>query len=322
MRKLSGEDKAMGMSSKRTRFKHKGRFRKRALGVVVAVTAIGTSISAAHSLVVPMLIDETIEDRAAAVFTYQNQVSAALAETIVEAETYELPLLDALYMVEEQLNEACAPLQEAGRRHIEGEELGGLLQIAVYNALESCKSKSEEVAYYVRLASSYSARVHLDLRVRDRAQHRVLLDRVSQDLLAGAGTEGERMSPEPKPPIGFPLLPVPDADGRMLWPSLEQSVRGSIEVILRTRQREQLMRPRFGAGLADFIHAPNTLETRRRIRDTVNTMIERYEPRILLDRVEVTEVADAPSQLRVEIGYRLRRTGAASTIGVTLDLGA
>lgn len=149
----------MGMSGKRTRFKHKGRFKKRALAAVVAVAAIGTSVSAAHSLVVPMLIDETIEDRAAAVFTYQNQVSAALAETIVEAETRDLPLLDTLYSVEEQLNDACGPLQEAGRRHIDGEALGGLLQIAVYNAMDGCESKSEEVAYYVRLARAYSAKM-------------------------------------------------------------------------------------------------------------------------------------------------------------------
>lgn len=149
----------MGMSNKKTRFKHKGRFKKRALATVVAMAAIGTSVSAAHSLVVPMLIDETIEDRAAAVFTYQNQVSGDLAQTIVEAETHELPLLDALYTVEEQLNDACGPLQEAGRRHIEGEQLSGLLQIAVYGALDSCADKSEEVAYYVRMARSYSAKM-------------------------------------------------------------------------------------------------------------------------------------------------------------------
>src|SRR3546814_4386222 len=63
----------------------------------------------------------------------------------------------ALYTVEEQLNEACGPLQEAGRRTIEGEELGSLLQFAVFNAMEICAAKSEEVAYYVRLARSYSS---------------------------------------------------------------------------------------------------------------------------------------------------------------------
>lgn len=147
----------MGMlNKKKRRFSHRGRFKKRAVAAVVATLAVGTSVSAAHSLVMPMLIDESIGERAESAFTYQNQVSASLAATIVEAETHGLPLLDALYTVEEQLNEACGPLQEAGRRTIEGEDLGSLLQISVYNAMEGCEAKSEEVAYYVRLARSYS----------------------------------------------------------------------------------------------------------------------------------------------------------------------
>ena len=39
---------------------------------------------------------------------------------------------------------------------LEGEELGSLLQFAVYGALDGCAAKSEEVAYYVRLARSYA----------------------------------------------------------------------------------------------------------------------------------------------------------------------
>lgn len=149
----------MGMFKKKKRFSQRGRLKKRAFAAAVAMVAIGTSVSAAHSLVMPMLIDDAIEQRAAAAFTYQNQVSAALAQTIVEAETHDLPLLDALYTVEEQINEACGPLQEAGRRHIEGEDLSSLLQLSVYNAMDGCEAKSEEVAYYVRLARSYSAKM-------------------------------------------------------------------------------------------------------------------------------------------------------------------
>src|SRR3546814_258696 len=157
---VSGEVRAM-LNKKKRRFSrkvgHRGGFSKRAFGDVVAIAANGTSVGAAHSLVLPMLIDGSIEDREASVFTYQNQVSASLAAACVEADTRGLPLLDALYTVEEQLNEACGPLQEAGRRTIEGEELGSLLQFAVFNAMEICAAKSEEVAYYVRLARSYSS---------------------------------------------------------------------------------------------------------------------------------------------------------------------
>src|SRR3546814_8684921 len=73
------------LNKKKRRFSrkvgHRGGFRKRAFGAVVAIAAIGTSVGAAHSLVMPMLIDGSIEDRAASVFTYQNQVSASLARS-------------------------------------------------------------------------------------------------------------------------------------------------------------------------------------------------------------------------------------------------
>ena len=122
------------------------------------------------------------------------------------------------------------------------------------------------------------------------------------------------------PPVGWPLLPVPDEAGELAWPALDESVRQQIRVILTTRPGEQLMRPSFGAGLETYVHEPNTLTTRRRIRDAVQGALEEWEPRIALDRVEVWEVDDRPGSLRVEIGYRLRRTGAARQLGVVLEL--
>jgi phage baseplate assembly protein W len=121
-------------------------------------------------------------------------------------------------------------------------------------------------------------------------------------------------------PIGFPLLPVPDEHGRLSYPGLEESVRQAIEVILRTRPGEQLRRPDFGAGLETFLHEPNTLETRRRIRDRVEESLRRWEPRIALDLVEVREVDGAPAALRVDVSYRLRRTGAPQHVGLTMEL--
>ena len=91
----------------------------------------------------------------------------------------------------------------------------------------------------------------------------------------------------PPPRIGWPLLPVPGADGRLSYPSLDESVRQSLEILLRTRPGEQLLRSDFGAGLENLLHEPNTLTTRRRIRDLVTDSLNLWETRILLDRVEV-----------------------------------
>lgn len=127
-------------------------------------------------------------------------------------------------------------------------------------------------------------------------------------------------APYAAPPVGWPLLPVPNAAGGLDYPSLDESVRQQIRVILLTRPGEQLMRPDYGAGLADFVHEPDNLTTRRRVRDAVATAIARWEPRVALDRVEVWDVPEHAGRLRVEIGYRLRRTGVARTLGLVLEL--
>ena len=123
-------------------------------------------------------------------------------------------------------------------------------------------------------------------------------------------------------PINWPLFTVPDANGELRYPSLEASVRQAIRIILSTRPGEQLMRPEFGAGLEDFVHESNTLTTRRRIYDRISEALARWESRILLDRVDVSEVSGQPTQVRVEILYRLRRTGAPQQMGLTMDLEA
>ena len=72
-----------------------------------------------------------------------------------------------------------------------------------------------------------------------------------------------------RPLIGWPLFALPDEAGRLDYPTLEDSVRQLIRVVLSTRPGEQLMRPDFGGGLDTQLHQPNTPATRRRIQDLV-----------------------------------------------------
>lgn len=123
------------------------------------------------------------------------------------------------------------------------------------------------------------------------------------------------------PPIGFPLLPVPDEAGRLGWPPLEQSVAESIRVILSTRPGEQLMRPGFGAGLDRFVNEPDSVETRRRLQDAVTESLALWEPRINVVRIDVDDVPGRTDLLRVEIMYQLRRTGQTRRLGLSLRTG-
>src|SRR5262245_53090297 len=122
------------------------------------------------------------------------------------------------------------------------------------------------------------------------------------------------------PPIGWPLLPVPDDSGSLGFPSLERSVREQIRVILLTKLGAQLLRPDFGAGLEEFVYGSNTSETRRQARSRIRESLRTWEPRIELDRVEVYEVPASPADVRVEICYRIRRTGNAQQINLTVEV--
>jgi phage baseplate assembly protein W len=128
------------------------------------------------------------------------------------------------------------------------------------------------------------------------------------------------VNPLVRPLLGWPLFALPDENGNLDYPTLEDSVRQTIRVILSTRPGEQLMRPDFGGGLDTLLNEPNTLATRKRIRDLVQDALSRWERRILLDRVEAWEVDGEPCQVRVEIAYRLARTGAPALMGLTVQL--
>ena len=124
-----------------------------------------------------------------------------------------------------------------------------------------------------------------------------------------------------RPGVGWPLLPLPDADGALAWPDAALSVRQMLEVILRTTPGEQLMRPAFGAGLETLINTPNTLTTRARAQEAVINAVRAYEPRIILDRVDVDVGAD-PREMVVTLLYRLTLTGDLGQVTARVPVGA
>jgi uncharacterized protein len=128
------------------------------------------------------------------------------------------------------------------------------------------------------------------------------------------------MSTTYQDPIGWPFLPVPQA-GKLVFPTLEQSVRDSIRVILMTRPGEQLMRPRYGAGLANFLDEGNTVALRAQIQKTILQNLQNYENRITVDAVDVDPVAGSPGEVQVQIYYRVLRTNTQQQIGVTMQVG-
>jgi phage baseplate assembly protein W len=120
--------------------------------------------------------------------------------------------------------------------------------------------------------------------------------------------------------LSWPLGSVDD-DGHMDWSRDDKSIRDVMLNILLTRPGERLMRPDFGAGLLNFVHQPNNETTRNLIAGVVRKSLAQWEPRVVVDRVDVEPSSDRLAQVHIVIGYHLRHHRAAKELSFALDLG-
>ena len=114
-----------------------------------------------------------------------------------------------------------------------------------------------------------------------------------------------------KPHLGvgwpFALKPV---EGRLLFARYEEDIEQAIQIILLTSRGERLMLPEFGAGLRDFVFEPNSDATRVRMQESVRKSLVDWEPRIDVERVEVTPGDEAPNLVLIHVDYVVRATNS------------
>jgi phage baseplate assembly protein W len=119
--------------------------------------------------------------------------------------------------------------------------------------------------------------------------------------------------------MAFP--PHVGSDGRVAWSQGETNIRESIEIILKTEERERVNLPSFGGGLRRYLFEPNTVATRFEIQDRITRTLQQWEPRITVSSVEVEEDARDPQSAIATINYQLVATGGSSQTTLRVQLG-
>ncbi|MCS0637530.1 GPW/gp25 family protein [Streptomyces sp. LP05-1] len=103
----------------------------------------------------------------------------------------------------------------------------------------------------------------------------------------------------------FPLRIGPT--GGIALVSGEREVEEAIRLVLATAPGERPMRPEFGCAIHDLVFAPVNEETAGRIQHEVLSSLDRWEPRIEVQDVEVTAGTDR-SVLYIDVRYAIRGT--------------
>lgn len=112
-----------------------------------------------------------------------------------------------------------------------------------------------------------------------------------------------------------------DEEGRLAWSSDDKSIREVMLNILLTRPGERMQRPDFGAGLLNFLHQPNNETTRNLIAGVVRKSLELWEPRVVVEGVDVAPSPTSVADVHINIRYRMRFSPLLAELDFTLSLG-
>jgi uncharacterized protein len=111
---------------------------------------------------------------------------------------------------------------------------------------------------------------------------------------------------------------IDPASGRVAWASGMDKLKENITHILLTGLQERVMRRDYGGGLRQLVHDPNNEALRAVARHQIAKAIQRHEPRIQLNSLEL-QVDGAC--LYIDLRYTVRQTRQAQTLSVPIGLG-
>jgi uncharacterized protein len=106
--------------------------------------------------------------------------------------------------------------------------------------------------------------------------------------------------------LAFPLRT--DATGSVALVAGDSELSESIRLILGTAPGERPMRPEFGCAIHDLVFAPANASTAGRAAYEVRRSLDRWEPRVDVDTVEVDTSEGHCGILLVKVTYRVRGT--------------
>jgi phage baseplate assembly protein W len=118
--------------------------------------------------------------------------------------------------------------------------------------------------------------------------------------------------------ISFP--PRVGADGRIAWSQGEDNIRESIRVILMTGFGERLRLPEFGGDLGSFLFEPNNPATGHLMADRIQNALTLWEPRVVVEAVQVDQDPADPEAAIATISYKLVATQARERVTLNVSL--
>ena len=76
------------------------------------------------------------------------------------------------------------------------------------------------------------------------------------------------------------------------------TIKGDLIQLILTNPGDRVMLPDFGTALRKYIYAPNTPNTKTQIRQEIANSIDKWEPRITVKSIEVTDLVETSNGIK------------------------
>jgi hypothetical protein len=106
--------------------------------------------------------------------------------------------------------------------------------------------------------------------------------------------------------IGWDFSVKVNSRGNVNFVYYHESIKQSIQLILGTSKGERIMRPDFGCEINDLVFAPNNSNTHSLLAYYIEEALAKWEPRIILEKVEAVSNEQDESRIDIQISYKVR----------------
>lgn len=90
----------------------------------------------------------------------------------------------------------------------------------------------------------------------------------------------------------------------------EEDIKSSLEILLSTKIGERIMQPKYGCNMDELLFSPLNRTLKTFVSELIKTAILYHEPRIDVEKIDITKGDDLSGELLVLIDFKVRATNS------------
>ncbi len=94
----------------------------------------------------------------------------------------------------------------------------------------------------------------------------------------------------------------------------EEDIKSSLEILLTTKIGERIMLPKYGCNVDELLFNPLNRTLKTYVSELIRTAILYHEPRIDVEKIDISQGDDLNGELLVSLDYKIRATNSRTNM--------